>query len=335
MDVADLADAIEQARERLEGKVARTPLRLSAHLSALCGSRVWLKLENQQPTGSFKIRGATNRLLALTSAERAQGVIAASSGNHGLAVAAAARDLGVAATIFAPLHASAAKIDRIGDLGATVVKVGDDCLVAERAARRAADDRGCAYVSPYDDALVAAGQGTIGAEIAEDLPAATGLSAYVALGGGGLAAGIGAALARERPGARLIAVSPERSPAVHACLEAGRWVDARCESTLSDATAGGVDPESRTLPWCRDLIDASLLIGEDAIADALRLLHRREGLIVEGAAALAVAGLLAHRQSDAAADRVVVICGGNADDAVLRILRSASPTSGAGDPSQP
>jgi threonine dehydratase len=161
---------VEAAATRIAGRVRHTPLEPSPSLSAESGARVHLKLENLQRTGSFKLRGATNKLLCMSEPERRQGVIAASTGNHGAAVACAGRDLGVPVVVFAPEHAARGKLAAMRSMGAEVRLVGDDCLVAELAARAFAEETGRCYISPYNDPEVVAGQGTLAIELLEDLP---------------------------------------------------------------------------------------------------------------------------------------------------------------------
>lgn len=309
MNLNPWRDRIEAAAARIAPFARRTGLERSAWLSELTGADVWLKLEQQQRTGSFKFRGAMNRIASLSDEEQRRGVVVASSGNHGAACALAGQLLGVPVRVFTPTYATPTKQAKIKRLGAQLELVGDDCLDTERHARSVSEDEGRPYISPYDDPDVLAGQGTIGLEIAQDLPEVDGV--IVAVGGGGLIAGIAAALKSAKPDVTILAASPERSPAVHACWLEKRWVDVPCHDTLSDATAGGVDPDSVTLPLCYDLVDRSVLVDESRIAPVLRSLFEEEGYLVEGAAGVAVAALL----DDPAPwrDRRVVIplCGGN------------------------
>ncbi|MEZ6197719.1 MAG: threonine/serine dehydratase [Planctomycetota bacterium] len=313
---ADLRERAEAAARRSAGEVRETGLEESPWLSRRSGARVLLKLENQQRSGSFKFRGAMARLSALSADDARRGVVVASSGNHGAACALAGRLLGVPVRVFVPTYAKEGKRRKILGQGAALESVGDDCLDTERAARACAEREGLVYVSPYDDLEVAAGQGTIGLELERQAPDLD--AVFVAVGGGGLIGGVGAVLKTRRSEIEIVAASPERSPAVHACLEAGRWVDAVCEDTLSDATAGGVDPDSVTLPLCRAVVDRSLLVPEDEIGPALRAVFDEEGLLVEGAAAMAVAAFLATGRTWAGRTVAIILCGGNLDAATAR-----------------
>lgn len=294
----------------------RTPTEPSALLSEASGLRVHLKLENLQRTGSFKLRGATNKLLTLPEDVRARGVVAASTGNHGAAVASAARDLGVPALVFAPENAAPGKLAGVRALGAQVRLEGSDCLVAEVAARELAAAEGLAYVSPYNDPAVIAGQGTIGVELLEDLPDLE--AVVISVGGGGLIAGVGSYLKSVREQIRVIGVSPANSAAMHASLAEGRVVDVEHLPTLSDGTAGGMEQDSITFPMCADSVDELVLVDEEAIADGMRRVISGHHTLVEGAAGAAVAGMLAAREELAGRTTAVVLCGANVDPAVLK-----------------
>jgi threonine dehydratase len=242
-------------------------------------------------------------------------VVAASSGNHGLAVAHASLVTGARALIFVPEAADASKLRGIEDLGAEVRRVPGDPVDAEVTARRHARENGLPYLSPYNDPAVVAGQGTIGVELAEDFPRVDVL--FVSLGGGGLAAGTGGYLKAVR-GTRVVACSPENSPVMHESLKAGRILDLPSLPTLSDGTAGGVEKEAITFEMCRSILDSSLTVSEDEIAAALRLVIERHHTLIEGAAAVAVAGYMqtAHKWKDR--NVAIVLCGANIDPQKLR-----------------
>lgn len=312
----DLRREVEDAAQRITGRVRRTPVERSPALEADGASEVWLKLENQQLTGSFKLRGASNKVLSLSEAERRRGIVAASSGNHGAAVACAAAAAGSSALVFVAEGVRAAKLDAIRSWGAEVRTHGTDCVEAEIEARRHAEAAGMTYISPYNDPLVIAGQGTVGLELAEQLPRLD--AVFVALGGGGLLAGVGGYLKTLWPGLQVIACSPAASPVMHASLEAGRIVEMEPQTTLSDGTAGGVEPGAVTFELCREIVDESLLVSEEEIAAAVRMVVERHHTLIEGAAGVAVAGFLAHRQRFSDRRTAIVLCGANIDAAVLR-----------------
>lgn len=307
------------AAELLQGRVRRTPVELSPALAGESEARVWLKLENLQETGSFKLRGAFHKVLSLDEETRARGVVAASTGNHGAGVAAAAAALGVEATIFAPETADPSKLAGVRARGAAVKQVGDDCLVAEVAAREEASARGLAYISPYNDPEVVAGQGTLGWELDEQLD---GLDAvFIAMGGGGLMGGVGNYLKSVRPGIEVVACSPENSCVMHRSLEAGELLDLPSEPTLSDGTAGGVEADSITFELCRACVDRSVTVSEEEIAAAMKTVISAHHTCIEGAAGVAAAAFLRDPERYAGKDVAIVLCGANAStDVLLKVL---------------
>jgi threonine dehydratase len=299
------------ARARIAGRVRRTPLVLSEGLSARVGVPTHLKLENAQETGSFKLRGATSTLLSLSDAERTRGVVAVSSGNHGKAVAHVARAVGAPATICLTERVPAVKREAIASLGARVVIGGDTQDEAEAEARRLVDGEGLVFVHPFDDPRVIAGQGTIGIEILEDLRSVA--TAIVPMSGGGLISGIAVVLKAADPKIRVVGVSQDRGPAMYDSLRAGRIVAVVEEDTLADALAGGLGEENHhTFQMCRDLVDETVLVSEEEIADAMAFLNRDDGQVVEGGGAVGVAALLAGRVVPEGGT-VVVVSGGNVD----------------------
>jgi threonine dehydratase len=303
----------EEAARRIGPYVRHTPVECSPVLSEGSGSRVHLKLENLQETGSFKLRGATNALLSLPPGTAT--VVAASSGNHGLAVARAARLTSRRALIFVPESASASKLQAIESLGGQLRRIEGDPVEAEIAARAHAEAAGLPYVSPYNDPAVVAGQGTVGVELAADLPA---IDVVVAsMGGGGLIAGVGGYLKRTR-GTKVLACSPENSAVMHESLAAGRVLELPSLPTLSDGTAGGLEADTITFEMCRDVVDHSVTVSEDEIRRAMRLVIERHGAPIEGAAGVAVAGFLKTAERWRGLDVAVVLCGGNVSAETLR-----------------
>ncbi|MDP9198397.1 MAG: threonine/serine dehydratase [Pseudomonadota bacterium] len=304
------------ADRRISAHVRETPLRHSLRLSASTGANVFLKLENLQETGSFKLRGAANKLLLLTRDQAARGVIAASNGNHALAVATIGRKLGIPVEVFVSEHVDPVRRDRIEALQAIVQTVKGDSLLAEQTARRTAELSGRAYVSPYNDRDVIAGQGTIAVEILRQLAQAgsSGLDAvFVAVGGGGLIGGLGMHLKSVSPATRIVGCWPENSPVLHECLRAGEIIDVPEKPTLSVSTTGGMEAEAVTLGIARQVIDRKVLVTEAEILAASRRIYREDDQLVEGAAAVAVAAFLRSADDYAGKTVVIVICGGNAD----------------------
>jgi threonine dehydratase len=314
-------DRILAAYERIAPYVRETPLE---ECSAL-GPGVFLKLEHLQHTGSFKFRGASNKIAMLTAEQAAKGVITASNGNHGMGVAAAARARGIAAQVYCSAHVSPAKVRRIEALGARIHQVGEDPLTAEVAARRAAEESGRVFISPYNDLDVAAGQGTIAVEMHRQMP---GLDAvFVAVGGGGLIGGIGAYLKAMSPRTEIVGCWPENSPVMHECLRAGSIVEVAERPTLSESTAGGLEPGSVTFDLCKAVIDRSVLVTEDEILAAMRWVLENEHWLIEGAAGVAVAACIKEVGKYEGKNVAAVICGRNVSPEVGRVLVGARKAS--------
>src|SRR5581483_2238075 len=309
----DLA-AVEAARARLAGAVYETTCAFSETLSELTGARCHVKLENLQMTGSFKERGAANLLLQLGAAERAQGVVAASAGNHGLAVAFHAARLGVPAVIVMPEWAPLIKATSARRYGAEVLLAGADFDEACARARALGAERGLVFVHPFDDDRVIAGQGTLGLELVEQVPDLD--AVLVALGGGGLAAGVGLAVKARRPAVRVIGVEAEVLPAMRRALDAGRPVTLPAAATLADGIAVRRVAE-RTLALVRRYVDEVVTVGEEELAQAILLLLEIEKTVVEGAGAAPLAALVNRPLGLAGARVALVLSGGNIDVTML------------------
>jgi threonine dehydratase len=305
--VARLPGEIEAAAQRIRPYVRATPLLPCGSLSERARARVYCKLENLQVTGSFKVRGAFNKILSLPREVRERGVVAASTGNHGAAVAYALGKLGASGVVFVPAGTSQAKIAAIRGLGAEVRVHGDESGETERFARSYASQRDLTYVSPYNDWEVVAGQGTIGLEIAAELGQTDVVIASA--GGGGLIGGIAASMKSRDPKIRIVAASPRNSMTMIESARAGKILKTRHLPTLSDSTAGGVEEDAITFELFRSLVDQCVAVGEDEIAAALRSFIDAEHMLLEGAAAVACAAL-AHLNVKALTV-VVVICGAN------------------------
>lgn len=303
------------SERRIRTYIRETPLRQSRALSEATRVRVFLKLENLQETGAFKLRGAANKLLALTNDEAARGIVTASTGNHALGVATIARKLAIPAEIFVSEHIHPDKRARIEALQARVNAVKGDALLAEVTARREAESSGRPYVSPYNDPVVIEGQGTLAVEVMRQMPPlGDELAAiFVSVGGGGLIAGIGSHLERVSPATQVVGCWPENSPALHECMRVGEIIAVPEKPTWSTSTAGGVEPGAITLEMCRRLIGRSILVSEAEILDAARRVYRDDAQLIEGAAAVAVAALLKSAADYAGKTVVIVVCGGNVD----------------------
>lgn len=320
-NLANLVASISTAEQRIRPYVRETPLDFSHELSACCAAEVYLKLENIQYTGSFKLRGAMHYLLALSAQQREHGVVAASSGNHGAAVAYGVHALGMQGLVFVPSHASPVKVAAMQRYGADIRFAGEDSLEAELAARAYADQHNLAYISPYNDALVIAGQGTIGVELLRQQSAIDTL--FIAVGGGGLLAGCAAVLKAHNPRLRIIGCQPESSAVMAHSVAAGHILDMPSHTTLSDGTAGGIEADAITFPLCREFVDEWVLVDEAQIAAAMRLIMQSHHLLIEGAAGVAVAGLLACAERMHGRKVAVVLCGANISLETLKTVLSS------------
>jgi threonine dehydratase len=305
MDRPALADLLA-ARERLDGIARVTPVYSSDTLARIVGSPVYLKAENLQRTGAFKIRGAFNTIGSLSESERAAGVVTASAGNHGQAVAWAARQAGIAATIFMPENAPMAKVDATRSYGADVVLAGEFFDDAADAARVFEQERGVTFVHAFEDPRVIAGQGTLGLELAEQLPDGAG-TVVIPVGGGGLASGMAIALRAQRPELRLIGVQAAACAPLAGLEPSGL--------TIADGIAVK-RPGELTSSILRDLLDDIVAVDDEAISRAIVLLLERSKLVVEGAGAAPVAALLTGRVGGNG-QVCAVLAGGNIDATTL------------------
>jgi threonine dehydratase len=309
---------VEAARARLAGVVYETPCAFSQSLSDMTGARVFVKLENLQITGSFKERGAANVLLQLSPEERGRGVVTASAGNHGLAVAFHAARLGIAAVIVMPEWAPLTKVLSARRQGAEVVLHGDNYDEAYERAREIEAGRRLVFVHPFDDPRVIAGQGTIGLELAAQVPDLD--AALVPVGGGGLVAGIAIALKSRRAGAEVIGVQSDEIAAMKAALATGDQVTVSAAPTIADGIAVRRVGE-HTLPLARRWVDQVVSVSEEEIANAILLLLEIEKTVVEGAGAVPLAALVNKKVALAGKTVALVLSGGNIDvNLVSRII---------------
>ena len=307
------------AYKRIKPYIRETPLERSSALSEICDAEVYVKLENYQITGSFKLRGALNKLLTLTPEQKKKGVLAASTGNHGAGVGKGMSLFGIEGTIFIPTNALPAKVAALRRNGTPVKIAGGTCEMAESLARAAAQITGATFISPYNDAEVVAGQGTIGIEIRQQLLKSPD-AIFVSVGGGGLIAGISEVLKSEFPMMRAFGCSPINDSAMASSVKAGKIISVDAKPTISDGTAGGVEPGSLTFERCQRLIDQFVLVEEFEIKSALRWLIDVPHVLVEGAAAVALAGLLKVKEQIKGKTVVVVLCGSNIGTDTLREL---------------
>ncbi len=313
------AQDIIAAGSRIRPLVRETMVDYSLNLSRMGDANVYLKLEHLQHTGSFKLRGATNKILSLTEEQLRKGVIAASTGNHGMGVCYAARHIGTTATIYLPQNTPEHKLTKIKNLGGIIVTSNGDCLDAEKNARAAANESGKVFISPYNDPDVIAGQGTIAMELVRQLERID--VVFVSVGGGGLVSGIASYLKWANPRTRIVGCWPENSRVLYECLLAGRIIDFPEEPTISESTTGGVEDDSVTFPLCQTLLDDLALVTESEIREAMRLIFNKEHRIIEGSAAVAVAAFLKKREMCAGQNAVIILCGRNiASEKLIGIL---------------
>lgn len=318
---------VEAAQARIAGRVHRTPLLSSHTLGARLGltGPAWLKAETLQKTGSFKVRGALNTIDQLTAEQKARGVITVSAGNHAQAVAWAAREAGVAATVVMAAAASPIKAAATRGYGAEVILHGANNLEAFAEAERLRDERGLTFIHPFDAATTVAGTGTVGLEILEDLPQ-LGLGAgegrdtvVVGIGGGGLSSGLAFALKTLRPGIRVIGVEPTGAPGMRTALDAGKPVPLTSGQTIADGLAAPF-VGALNLALVRDYVDEVILIDDEAILVGARFLLERAKLLAEPAGGAATGALLTGAVTvDPAATVVTIVSGGNVDPEKLRL----------------
>jgi threonine dehydratase len=305
----DLYERILEAHRAIRPQVAVTPLTHSPLLSEEAGCEVFLKCEHLQHTGSFKFRGATNKLRLLDADARRNGVATVSTGNHGQGVALAGKLAGVPVTVYASVSASPVKLNAIRALGANVVTIDASTLEVELEAARRAEREGLPFISPYNDIDVIAGQGTIGIELAEqhaDLAAV-----FVSVGGGGMISGIGSALEQASPTTDVVGCWPANATTLYSCLQAGKVIEVEETDTISDGTAGGVEPDTITFPIAQRVIDRTVLVSEEEIKAAMKRLAQTDRWMVEGAAGVALASLLQIAPAYRGKAVAVVLCGRN------------------------
>lgn len=315
-----LAEEVTTAYERIRAHIYQTPLLYSHWLSQACGGNVYLKLESEQVTGSFKARGSLNKLKWIREQQLEALPVTASTGNHGLGFARACDLLGMRGHVFLPTTAESSKVDAIRQYDVKIEFHGDDPYTTECYARQQAEEQGWIYVSPYNDRQIVAGQGTISVEILEQLPNPDNILATV--GGGGLISGIGSYLGEYAPGTTVIGCQPENSPEMSVSVRAGEYQEVESRPTLSDGSAGGFEPDSITFDLCQQLVDEFVLASEDDIRHAIRSMIKHHHKIIEGSAGVAIAGLLKKAAQFKGQTTVIIICGANISIEKLReILR--------------
>lgn len=303
------------ARQKIAPIVKRTPLIYSDWLTERTGSSIYLKLENLQETGSFKIRGAANKLLNLSPDVRERGVVTVSSGNHGKAISYVAHQLGIRAVVCLSEAVPEVKREAIRRSGAEAIVHGKTYDEAMEYASHLQEEQGLVMIHPFDDPLVIAGQGTIGLELLQDLPQID--TVVVPLSGGGLLGGISLALKSAHTEIRAVGVSMERGPAMVESLRAGKVVNIVEEPTIADALAGGIAPNAYTFDILQKYVDDTILVSEEEIASAMAFALEKHHLVIEGGGAVGVAALLYRKVKRPGQHVVVVVSGGNVDLSLL------------------
>ncbi len=315
-----IKNEILAAEKRIRAHVRETFLEYSVPLSRETNAEVHLKCENLQYTGAFKIRGALNKLLSLSPDQQKKGVVTASSGNHGAAVACGLNKLSIQGKIFVPENASSTKIANIRNYNIPLEFHGTDCMQTELHAIEYAKQHDMIYLSPYNDLQVIGGQGTIGLELANQLKHID--AVLVPIGGGGLIVGIAGFLKTVSPTTKIIGCLPKNSPVMAESIKAGRIIEMETLATLSDATAGGIEPGAMTFELCQQLVDDYILVSEDEIKHAIITLINMQHLLIEGAAGVALGALIKNAHAFQGQNVVVVLSGANISlDTLKNILK--------------
>ena len=306
----NLPGEIEHAARRIAPYVLRTPLFESVYLGAMNGGKVGLKLESEQVTGSFKARGALNKVLSMTPEQKAAGLVTASTGNHAQGFARALTVTGDRGLVYLPENAEPSKIEALKYYDVELAFHGNSCLGTELHARAQAEQNGMAWVSPYNDPMVIAGQGTVGKEILEQMPDVDAVLATV--GGGGLISGIAAWFRQHRPQTEIIGCLPENAPEMYLSVQQGQIVTLdEPLDTLSDGSAGGCEPGAITFDLCRENVDDYILVSEPEIANAIRWMADKHHKIIEGAAGVALGAFMNNAHRFSGKKVAIIICGAN------------------------
>jgi len=312
---------IHAAMEAIGNLVKRTPLLRSRFLSEFCDGKVYLKLENEQITSSFKIRGTLNKMLRLSTKDMKRGIVTASAGNHAQAIAIGAEKLKLQAHIVIPKSTPKIKVNKIKKYDVDLIIHGDFYDQAEQKAMNLAKSKKWTYISPYNDELVIAGHGTIGLEIYQDLPSVD--IVIVPVGGGGLISGVSVAVKSINPNIRVLGVQSRASPVMCESLKAGEIVNIELRESIADGLYGGLEKGSITFKIVQEYVDNLLLVEEETIMKAISLLWNKEKQVVEGAGAVTVALLLEKRGYFMGKEVVAIVSGGNiSDDLFQKILSS-------------
>ena len=303
----NLKKEVLEAEKRIRKHIIETPLEFSPFLSRSGKCSVHLKLENMQLAGSFKLRGIMNKLLSLTPSQKKLKILTASTGNHGIAFAHALQKLGMKGAIFLPENSSPAKIEALSYYDVELKFHGTDCVQAEAFARKTAEKNNQLYISPYNDIKIIGGQGTIGIELhrqAKEIDAA-----FVPVGGGGLISGIAGYLKSINKSIKIFGCQPENSAVMYESIKAGKILEMESKLTISDGTAGGIEEGAITFDFCKSYVDDFILVTEEEIKRAVRLLIEKHSMLVEGAGALSLASFLKVKERLKKKNVVLIISG--------------------------
>ena len=316
METYDLKESCQTAYNNIKKHIVKTPLIHSKNLSSISNTNVFLKLENFQHTGSFKLRGAMNKILNLP--DKSISVVAASSGNHGAAVAYSLRNLKMKGLVYVPENAVSSKVKLMKKYGVEVRYSGNDSLIAESSAISYAEENNLSFVSPYNDIDVISGQGTIGVEMINQMKDLD--VVFITVGGGGLISGVGGYLKSINSNIKIIGCSPENSPVMKISLNKGKIIEFESLPTLSEGSAGGIERDSITYNFCEEFIDDFYLVSEEEIVENIKFFIANEKLLIEGAAAVSVAAFLKNKKLFKGMNVGIVICGGNIGNDTLKSI---------------
>ena len=314
----NVKDEVLGAEKRIRKYIHKTPLEYSGYLSSYCKANVYLKLENYQLSGSFKIRGALNKVLSLTKQQRESGIITASTGNHALGVAHALEIAGGKCTIYVPTNTSRSKLRSLQYYPVKVRFYGKECEDTEVHARKIAKKNNKVFISPYNDWKVIGGHGTIGIELENQLKNID--YVFASIGGGGFISGIAGYLKSMNKKIKTVGCLPKNSPVMYESIKAGKIVDVPMKPTLSDGTGGGIEQGSITYDLCKELVDEYILVTENEIKKSIKLILENHHMVIEGAAAVTVASFIKKRQKFKDRNVVLVICGRNISPGILKSI---------------
>lgn len=318
----NLIEEALKAEKRINQYIIETPILYSHFLSEVGDCSVYLKLENMQKTGSFKIRGAINKILSVLEVEEDVEFVTSSSGNHALAFAYSTDLLGLKGTAYLPNYTSKAKIEALQQYDLKIDFYGDDCVETETYARRIAKETNSVFVSPYNDSEIVAGQATVAIELERQLQDFT--FVLVPVGGGGLISGIAGYLKNKKSNVEIIGCQPENSAVMYESVKAGKILDIPSKPTLSDGTAGGIEQNSITFDFCKMYVDDYILVSEDEIKNAIKLMIDKHQILIEGAGALSVASFLKNKNRFKNQKIILIISGSKISTNVLKEILCSS-----------